>query len=191
MEQSSSLALNLLKTPMSTEPSTMKDSRQLRPADVWVLCLFTFGPAAITILYSIYQCFHPISHNNERTMNILPVTLSLIASFLSANTIVGLPATITKEGLTFGWIIFTFPISMFLVSYFFVPVTYNLKVVDIFMVSLNFLFFILIQIIFNLDYDNEYWYYFFSLYLLNFFFLVSHKGMKMRWRKHIFRWFYL
>lgn len=143
MEDTSNFAVNLLKTSISTELSTIGDHEQkterLRPADMWVLCLFTFVPAATTILYSIYQCFHPISKQNERSMNILPVTLSLIASFLSANTIVGLPATITKEGLTFGWIIFTFPISMFLVSYFFVPVTYNLKVVDVFVVSMNFL----------------------------------------------------
>lgn len=136
MEDTSNLAVNLLQTSISTELSTIGDHGQkperLRPADMWVLCLFTFVPAAATILYSIYQCFHPTSNQNERSMNILPVTLSLIASFLSANTIVGLPATITKEGLTFGWIIFTFPISMFLVSYFFVPLTYNLKVVDVF-----------------------------------------------------------
>lgn len=137
MEDTSSLTTDLLEISISTELSTTGDSGQsterLRPVDMWVLCLFTFVPAVTTILYSIYQCFHPISKSNERNMNISPVTLSLIASYLSANTIVGLPATIAREGLTFGWIIFTFPISMFLVSYFFVPVIYSLKVVDIFL----------------------------------------------------------
>lgn len=136
MAETSSSVTNLLMTPFSMEVSTtensVKSSGKLKTADIWVLSLLTFVPATATILYSIYQCFNPVSNQNKRTMGVLPVTLSLIASYLSANTIIGLPATITREGLTFGWVIFTFPISMFLVSYFFVPVTYNMKVVDIF-----------------------------------------------------------
>src|SRR5438309_81365 len=62
----------------------------------------------------------------NRSMGVFPVALSLLASFLSAITLLGLPAEIYTYGTQYWIQVITFPLIMFITSYFFIPVFYSL-----------------------------------------------------------------
>ena len=70
-----------------------------------------------------------------RSMSVLPVTLSLLASFMSAITLLGTPGEIVLNGTQYWmvWISYCFmiPIS----AYVFIPIFYRLQLTSVFEVS--------------------------------------------------------
>lgn len=72
----------------------------------------------------------------NKSMGTLPVAISMMASFLSAITLIGYPSEIYQYGTQY---IFTFvfvqPIVILLASYFFVPVFYELGLTSSYQVS--------------------------------------------------------
>ena len=72
----------------------------------------------------------------SRSMSVLPVTLSLTASFMSAITLLGTPAEIYTFNTMYLWIVFGFVFSIPIAAHVYVPVFYNLKITSIFEVSL-------------------------------------------------------
>jgi sodium-coupled monocarboxylate transporter 8/12 len=76
----------------------------------------------------------------NRSMGVFPVALSLLASFLSAVTLLGLPAEIYTFGTQYWIQVITYPLIMFITAYFFIPVFYSLGLTSSFEVNLNFKF---------------------------------------------------
>eukprot|EP00397_Hematodinium_sp_SG-2012_P031775 GEMP01033771.1.p1 GENE.GEMP01033771.1~~GEMP01033771.1.p1 ORF type:complete len:654 (+),score=118.16 GEMP01033771.1:25-1962(+) len=67
-----------------------------------------------------------------RSMGVFPVSLSLIASFMSAITLLGVPAEIYVTGTQYIVIIFTFPFVMFITAHIFLPIFYALQPTTVF-----------------------------------------------------------
>jgi len=63
-----------------------------------------------------------------KTMGVFPVAASIMATFMSAAGLLGLPAEIYLFGtqLIFGNLLIVMPLLIFLTAYFIVPVFYNL-----------------------------------------------------------------
>ncbi len=76
----------------------------------------------------------------SRSMGVFPVALSLLASFLSAVTLLGLPAEIYTFGTQYWIQVITYPLIMFITAYFFIPVFYTLGLTSSFEVNFNFKF---------------------------------------------------
>lgn len=62
----------------------------------------------------------------DRKMGVFPVSMSLLASFISSATILGGPLESYAYGLMYLWSIVGFSICACLASYIFVPLFYNL-----------------------------------------------------------------
>ncbi|XP_060071549.1 sodium-coupled monocarboxylate transporter 1-like [Ylistrum balloti] len=67
-----------------------------------------------------------------RKMHYLPVSLSLLSSFISAITLLGTPAEVYRYNTMYWWISVGFIIAALGSGYIFIPVFYNLKVTSIF-----------------------------------------------------------
>lgn len=63
----------------------------------------------------------------DRRMMSIPVALSLLASFMSGVTILGVPSEIYKFGIQYGLIVLSYTILIPLVSLVFVPIIYGLN----------------------------------------------------------------
>ena len=62
-----------------------------------------------------------------RSMSTMPMTLSLVASFMSAITLLGVPAEIYTAGTQFVMTIIGYPLTTYIVIHFFLPVYDELK----------------------------------------------------------------
>ncbi|KAI0242896.1 Sodium-dependent multivitamin transporter, partial [Lamellibrachia satsuma] len=71
----------------------------------------------------------------DRNMGVLPVSLSLLATFVSAITVLGTPAEMYVFGTQYWMIWIGYVIMIPLTAYFFLPVFYNLKLTSVFEVS--------------------------------------------------------
>jgi len=67
-----------------------------------------------------------------RSMSVLPVALSLLASFMSAITLLGTPAEIVIYGTQYWMIWPSYFIVMPLAAYVFIPVFYQLELTSVF-----------------------------------------------------------
>ena len=76
-------------------------------------------------------------------MGVFPMTMSLVASFMSAITLLGTPAEIYKNGTQYVFLVLAYPLVMFATAYFYMPVFYNLNVSTSYEVSNVYLIFIL------------------------------------------------
>ena len=56
------------------------------------------------------------------------MTMSLVASFMSAITLLGTPAEIYVNGTQYVFLCLAYPLVMFATAYFYMPVFYNLNV---------------------------------------------------------------
>jgi len=63
-----------------------------------------------------------------KSMGVFPMTMSLVASFMSAITLLGTPAEIYKNGTQYVFLVLAYPLVMFATAYFYMPVFYNLNV---------------------------------------------------------------
>lgn len=67
-----------------------------------------------------------------RNLSVLPVALSLMASFISAVTLLGTPAEMYRYNTMYWLIVFGFLIAIFLSNLIFIPVFYNLGVTSVY-----------------------------------------------------------
>ncbi|KAK0423747.1 hypothetical protein QR680_008307 [Steinernema hermaphroditum] len=68
----------------------------------------------------------------SRKMPIIPVAMSLLATFLSGITLLGTPAEIFKRGLLWALMYYSAVLAFAISGYFFVPIFYNLKLTSVF-----------------------------------------------------------
>jgi len=67
-----------------------------------------------------------------RSMSVLPVTLSLLASFMSAITLLGTPAEMVDYGTQYWIISVSYIFVLLLAAYVFIPVFYQLQLTSVF-----------------------------------------------------------
>ena len=78
-------------------------------------------------------------------MGVFPMTMSLVASFMSAITLLGTPAEIYNNGTQYVFLVLAYPLVMFATAYFYMPVFYNLNVSTSYEVSMYCIFDIYIR----------------------------------------------
>jgi Na+/proline symporter len=71
----------------------------------------------------------------DRQMGIAPVALSLLASFMSAITLLGTPAEIYVHGTQYLWIVVSYIPVVTAAAYIFLPILYKLQVTSAYEVS--------------------------------------------------------
>ena len=71
-----------------------------------------------------------------KSMGVFPMTMSLVASFMSAITLLGTPAEIYRNGTQYVFLVLAYPLVMFATAYFYMPVFYNLNVSTSYEVSI-------------------------------------------------------
>ncbi|XP_067672324.1 sodium-coupled monocarboxylate transporter 1-like [Haliotis asinina] len=71
-------------------------------------------------------------HLGGKNMNILPVAMSLLVTFLSALTLLGTPVEMYNYSTMFWWLCLAFVSAMVLASVVFTPFFYNLQVTSVF-----------------------------------------------------------
>lgn len=67
----------------------------------------------------------------NRQLGLLPVTLSLVASFMSTGTLLGLPAEIFQVGTQFSVQIISIIIAVVLAAEVFMPIYYKLELLSV------------------------------------------------------------
>ncbi|KAK2170806.1 hypothetical protein NP493_1139g00070 [Ridgeia piscesae] len=71
----------------------------------------------------------------DRSMGALPVSLSMLASFMSAITVLGTPAEMYVFGSQYWMVWVGYCVTIPLAAHFFLPVFYNLTLTSVFEVS--------------------------------------------------------
>ncbi len=71
----------------------------------------------------------------DRQMSVLPVTMSLLASFMSAITLLGTPAEIYVFGTQYWIICLGYCITIPLATHIFLPIFYELRITSVFEVG--------------------------------------------------------
>ena len=74
----------------------------------------------------------------NRQLGMFPVTMSLVASFMSTNTLLGLPAEVYQVGTQFSLQIISITIAVVLAAEVFMPVYYKLELLSVNEVSFYF-----------------------------------------------------
>ena len=67
-----------------------------------------------------------------RSMGVLPVAFSLMASFLSAITLIGVPAEVYMNSIDFVWINLSYILATPIAAYLYLPVFYRLRVTSVY-----------------------------------------------------------
>ncbi len=67
----------------------------------------------------------------DRNLPCFPVAMSLLASFMSAITILGIPAEVYKNGTMWSWFGLSHILSVWITVSLFMPVFYKLKLVSV------------------------------------------------------------
>lgn len=67
-----------------------------------------------------------------RQMSVFPMAMSLIASFMSAITLLGTPAEIYQYGIMYTWIVLSYFLVSAAASYLYMPVFFDLKVISVY-----------------------------------------------------------
>ena len=101
--------------------------------------------AIILAIASVIGLFYGCTGNKQsstaeflmagRSMSVLPVALSLLASFVSAILLLGTPAEIAVYGSQYWVIIVSFFFVIPITAYMFLPVFYRLQVTSVFEVT--------------------------------------------------------
>ena len=119
---------------------------------VWDYLVFGFVLLVSAGIGIFYGCFGGKQKTTkeflmaDRSMGIFPVALSLLASFMSAITLLGTPSEIYMNGTQYWVIWLSYGLVIPLAAHFFLPVFYRLKLTSVFEVSLkSFKFKILLQ----------------------------------------------
>eukprot|EP00106_Octopus_bimaculoides_P018085 XP_014785527.1 PREDICTED: putative sodium-dependent multivitamin transporter [Octopus bimaculoides] len=113
--------------------TTTSETKELSTLDFVLLFVVVLLPVVCNLAYTIYRFITKKNTGRRVAVNTIPVALSLTASYLSANTIMGVPAIMIDQGLTYWFLILAFPLSMAIVAHLILPVTYNADLPDIYM----------------------------------------------------------
>lgn len=87
----------------------------------------------ISLLIGVYFAWKGQKNNAEfllggKNMGTLPMTMSLVASFMSAITLLGTPAEVYRNGTQYCILVLAYPFVMAGTIYFYLPVFWELKV---------------------------------------------------------------
>lgn len=74
----------------------------------------------------------------NRKLGMFPVTMSLVASFMSTNTLLGVPAEVFEVGTQFAVQILSIVLVVFIAAHVFLPVYFDLEITSVNEVELNF-----------------------------------------------------
>ncbi|XP_051857698.1 sodium-coupled monocarboxylate transporter 1-like [Antechinus flavipes] len=111
----------------------MGTQRDARTFDVWDYVVFA-GMLLTSAIIGIYYAFNKKQQTQKdfliggRKMTALPVALSLTSSFVSAITILGIPAEIYRFGAVFTMYGFSYILMVVITSEVFIPVFYKLGI---------------------------------------------------------------
>lgn len=67
----------------------------------------------------------------NRQLGLLPVTMSLVASFMSTSTLLGLPAEVFQVGTQFSVQIFSITLAVIVAAEVFMPIYYKLELLSV------------------------------------------------------------
>ena len=67
----------------------------------------------------------------NRQLGLLPVTMSLVASFMSTSTLLGLPAEVFQVGTQFSVQIFSITVAVIVAAEVFMPIYYKLELLSV------------------------------------------------------------
>ena len=104
-------------------------------ADYVILSLMLCVSAAIGIYYALTGGKQRTSGEflmADRKLPMFPVAMSLLASFMSGITYLGVPADVYFNGTMFVWFALSHLISCFIISRTFVPVFYRLGITSVY-----------------------------------------------------------
>lgn len=84
-------------------------------------------------IFFAYRSRASASHflTGNRKLTIFPVTLSLVASFMSTNTLLGVPAEVFQVGTQYVLQSCSITLIIFIAANVFLPVYYDLKIVSV------------------------------------------------------------
>jgi len=108
---------------------------------VWDYIAFAIILAIASVIGLYYGCTGKKQNSTTeflmagRSMSVLPVALSLLASFMSAILLLGTPAEIVIYGTQYWMICISYCIVIPLAAYIFIPVFYRLQVTSVFEVT--------------------------------------------------------
>lgn len=114
------------------------ENRTLSAVDYVVFALVLVFSVAIGIYYGCTGGRQKTTSEYllaDRKMHVVPVTLSLLASFMSAITLLGTPSEIYRFGSIYWFIWIGYLIMMPFVAHLFLPMFFKLKVTSVFEVS--------------------------------------------------------
>lgn len=96
----------------------------------------------ISLLIGLYYAIKDRKNNStdqfllgDRNMGVVPVAISMLSSFISAVTVLGVPAEIYMYNTMYWWIVVGFIIAAFGAAHIFIPVFYNLSLTSSFEVG--------------------------------------------------------
>lgn len=120
-----------------------KESVTFSAADYVVFAATLLVSASIGLYYAIKD--RKMTDEKEfllagRSMQTLPVSLSLLSSFISAITLLGTPAEVYTNNTMYWWISIGFILSAAGTAHIFVPVFYQLEITSVFQVRILMIF---------------------------------------------------
>lgn len=115
------------------------DVANFSTADYIVLIILLISSALIGVYYAWVD--RKRTNNQEyltggNQLSIFPVTLSLVASHLSSNSMLGVPAEIYLLGTQFVFNLVGFTLACLLAAHVFMPIYYRLGLTSVYKVSL-------------------------------------------------------
>ncbi|RWS08138.1 sodium-coupled monocarboxylate transporter 1-like protein 2, partial [Dinothrombium tinctorium] len=102
--------------------------------DYFVFCSTLIFSALIGIFFWLKSRKNQTNHDylmGSRNLSVLPVSMSLAASFMSSSTVLGVPVEIYLLGTQFTVTVFFFTLSVLFAAKFFMPIYYDLKLTSI------------------------------------------------------------
>lgn len=119
--------------------------RTFHTADYALFALTLLVSASIGLFYAIKD---RKNHDTAeflvggRKMHVLPVTLSLLSSFISAITLLGTPSEVYYYNTMYWYVPVGFLFSAMGAAHIFIPIFYNLQLTSCFKVSLDLMFYV-------------------------------------------------
>ena len=113
-------------------------TNQLSTWDYVIFALILIVSAGIGVFYAIRDRHRKSLQEfllAGRNMSVAPVALSLVASFMSAITLLGSPAEMYNYSTMFWWIGLSYVFVAYGAAHIYIPIFYNLKVTSLYEVS--------------------------------------------------------
>ncbi len=110
------------------------------PWDYVIFSLFLAISASIGIYHAACGGRQKTTHEYliaNRGMSAIPVGMSIVATFMSAITVLGTPAEFYNFGTMFWWFGLAYTIVSLLVAYVYMPVFYKLEITSVYEVCIK------------------------------------------------------